>query len=219
MITRCCRAQGIEPRLRAGSKDRTGRAVCSTTQGAPIIDALIEIWQANAAGRYAHPGRHAQRCAARSRLSSASAAAPRTRSGAFRFRTIRPGRVPGPGNTLQAPHIALGMIGPGIPQAPDDAGLFSPTRRKTRRIRSLALVPEQRRATLIASPERGRAKSLPLRHSPGRPARNRLLRLSERSSRRSFSMEVTRTLARYVVNSQASGHPGRRSSAKRCARW
>jgi protocatechuate 3,4-dioxygenase alpha subunit len=32
----------------------------------------------------------------------------------FRFRTILPGRAPGPGNSLQAPHIAVGVMGRGL---------------------------------------------------------------------------------------------------------
>jgi protocatechuate 3,4-dioxygenase alpha subunit len=62
--------------------------------------------------------------------------------------------VPGPGNSLQAPHIALGIIGPGIlkrlttrvyfADAPENAD--DPI---------LALVPDSRRATLIAQSEPG----------------------------------------------------------------
>ena len=75
-------------------------------------DALIEIWQANAAGRYAHPEdgqpkpldpafRGFGRCASDA-------------EGRFRFATIRPGRVPGRGNTLQAPHINVGLFARGL---------------------------------------------------------------------------------------------------------
>jgi protocatechuate 3,4-dioxygenase alpha subunit len=80
--------------------------------GAPIDDALIEIWQANAAGRYDHPDDRQQqpldpafhgfgRC-------------PTDKSGRFRFRTVRPGPVPGPGNTLQAPHINVTVFARGM---------------------------------------------------------------------------------------------------------
>ena len=121
--------------------------------GAPLTDALIEIWQANAAGRYAS-------------VSDARSDVPldenflgfgrgaTDKDGSYRFRTIRPGRVPGPGNSLQAPHIALGIIGPGIlkrlttrvyfADAPENAD--DPI---------LALVPDSRRAALIAEPEPG----------------------------------------------------------------
>lgn len=141
-----------------GERDRTrGERIALTGRvwdntGAPILDGLVEIWQANEAGRYAHPeDTHADlpidpafigfgRCAL-------------DHQGGFHFRTIRPGRVAGPGNTLQAPHIALGIIGPGFlrrlstriyfPDAPENAD--DPI---------LALVPKQRRHTLIAARER-----------------------------------------------------------------
>ncbi len=58
------------------------------------------------------------------------------REGGFRFRTIRPGRVPGPGNTLQAPHIALGMIGPRISEAAGHARSILRTRPKMTTIQS-----------------------------------------------------------------------------------
>ena len=80
--------------------------------GTPVPDALIEIWQANAAGRYAHPEdgqlkpldpafRGFGRCAS-------------DVEGRFRFATIRPGRVPGRGNALQAPHVNLGLFARGL---------------------------------------------------------------------------------------------------------
>jgi protocatechuate 3,4-dioxygenase, alpha subunit len=119
--------------------------------GAPLLDGLVEIWQANAAGRYPHPDD------ARTDLPLDPAfigygRCALDKQGGFRFRTIRPGRVAGPGNSLQAPHIALGIIGPGFlkrlstriyfADAPDNSE--DPI---------LALVPKQRRQTLIAARE------------------------------------------------------------------
>jgi len=117
-------------------------------KGAPIIDCLIEIWQANAAGRYAHPED------SRSDLSLDPAfigfgRAASDASGGFRFRTIRPGRVPGPGNTLQAPHIAVGLMGPGFLKRLVTRIYFSGAAENANDP-ILALVPEQRRSTLIA---------------------------------------------------------------------
>ena len=80
--------------------------------GAPLPDALIEIWQANAAGRYDHPEdrqdkpldpnfRGFGRCST-------------DKDGWYRFTTIRPGPVPGRGNALQAPHIAVTIFARGL---------------------------------------------------------------------------------------------------------
>jgi protocatechuate 3,4-dioxygenase alpha subunit len=124
-------------------------------KGAPIIDGLVEIWQANAAGRYAHPDDNRGDLAIDPSFIGFGRAA-LDRSGGFTFRTIRPGRVPGPGNTLQAPHIALSLMGPGFlkrlstriyfPDAPENAE--DPI---------LGLVPQRRRSTLIAVREPGAA--------------------------------------------------------------
>ncbi len=73
--------------------------------GAPVFDAFLEIWQANAAGRYAHP---------EDRQDKPLDPKFRDREGAFRFTTIRPGRVPGRGNTLQAPHLNVAIFGRGL---------------------------------------------------------------------------------------------------------
>ena len=62
--------------------------------GKPVNDALVEIWQADSRGKY---GGKRFRGFGRSATDS---------NGAFRFHTIKPGRVPGPGGKLQAPHIA-----------------------------------------------------------------------------------------------------------------
>lgn len=120
-------------------------------KGAPIIDSLIEIWQANAAGRYAHP----EDSRADVALDLAFIGFGRSSSdkdGAFRFRTIRPGRVPGPGNTLQAPHIALAIMGPGFLKRLMTR-IYFPDAHENAEDPILDLVPEQRRSTLIAVKE------------------------------------------------------------------
>ncbi|GBQ97881.1 protocatechuate 3,4-dioxygenase subunit alpha [Gluconacetobacter liquefaciens] len=81
--------------------------------GAPIPDALVEIWQANAAGRYDHP----EDCQADRPIDPAFTGfgrCPTDDDGMFAFHTVRPGQVPGPGNSMQAPHIALGLFGRGL---------------------------------------------------------------------------------------------------------
>ncbi len=79
---------------------------------APVIDAFLEIWQANAAGRYAHPeDRQEKPLDPRFRGFGRVLT---DREGGFRFTTIRPGRVPGRGNTLQAPHLNIAIFGRGL---------------------------------------------------------------------------------------------------------
>jgi protocatechuate 3,4-dioxygenase, alpha subunit len=81
--------------------------------GAPVPDALIELWQANAAGRYDHivddqtdkkidPNFHGY-----GRVATNA-------EGRFQVRTIKPGPVPGRGNALQAPHISVAFFARGL---------------------------------------------------------------------------------------------------------
>lgn len=116
--------------------------------GDPVPDALIEVWQANAAGRYASAADDRDEAP----LDPAflgfgrSATGP---AGEFRFLTIRPGCTPGPGNALQAPHIAVSVMARGVlrrlvtriyfDDAPENAD--DPI---------LARVPAERRRTLLA---------------------------------------------------------------------
>lgn len=80
--------------------------------GAAIDDGLIEIWQADANGRYPDAaGVASGECdpgfAGFGRVATG-------RPGAFVFHTIKPGRVPGPDGRLQAPHILVSVMARGI---------------------------------------------------------------------------------------------------------
>jgi protocatechuate 3,4-dioxygenase, alpha subunit len=122
--------------------------------GKPVDDAAVELWQANSHGKYASsadaqdkPLEPGFRGYGRS-LTDAS--------GGFRFRTIKPGRVPGPGGKLQAPHLVVAIFMRGLlkqlvtrvyfPDEPSNAD--DPV---------LSLVPAQRRSTLIARKTSGGA--------------------------------------------------------------
>jgi protocatechuate 3,4-dioxygenase alpha subunit len=80
--------------------------------GQPVPDALVEIWQANAAGRYRHPEDTQDKPLDPAFTGFGRAAT--DADGGFRFTTVRPGRVPGRGNTLQAPHINVGLFARGL---------------------------------------------------------------------------------------------------------
>jgi protocatechuate 3,4-dioxygenase alpha subunit len=80
--------------------------------GKPVPDALVEIWQANADGRYDHADDTQEKP-----LDPAFHGWGRSatdKDGVFRFTTIMPGPVPGPGNTLQAPHIGVTLFARGM---------------------------------------------------------------------------------------------------------
>jgi protocatechuate 3,4-dioxygenase alpha subunit len=81
--------------------------------GAGVADACLELWQANAAGRYAHPDdtQTDKPLDPNFRGFGRVATDP---EGRFRFATVRPGPVPGRGNALQAPHIAVAIFARGL---------------------------------------------------------------------------------------------------------
>ena len=76
--------------------------------GKPIPDALLELWQANAYGRYAHPDDSQDKPI--DPEFSGFGRIPTDKDGHFRFSTVKPGATPGPGNTRQAPHIVVAVF-------------------------------------------------------------------------------------------------------------
>ncbi|MFL6621361.1 MAG: protocatechuate 3,4-dioxygenase subunit alpha [Sulfurifustaceae bacterium] len=121
--------------------------------GAPVDDALLEIWQADAAGKYPTPG------AAPARRFHGFGRVPTDNNGAFRFSTIKPGAVPGPGGRRQAPHLVVAVFMRGLLKHlltrvyfPDEpANADDPI---------LACVPAARRATLVARRPSGSSSAL-----------------------------------------------------------
>ena len=81
--------------------------------GAPVPDACLELWQANAAGRYAHPDDTRTNTPLDPNFRGFGRVSTDA-DGNFRFTTIRPGPVPGRGNSLQAPHIAVALFARGL---------------------------------------------------------------------------------------------------------
>jgi len=117
--------------------------------GVGIPDAMVEIWQADADGSYAHgvaePGSNIAfkgfgRCGSGP-------------DGSYSFSTIKPGRVAGPGGRLQAPHLGVNIFARGLlKQLVTRIYFGDESANETDPI--LALVPAERRATLLAKPER-----------------------------------------------------------------
>jgi protocatechuate 3,4-dioxygenase alpha subunit len=116
--------------------------------GKPVPDAMIEIWQANAAGRYASPDDGRTEIPLDAGFIGFGRAST-SEAGLYRFKTVLPGAVPGPGNSLQAPHIAVSVFGRGIVKRLATRVYFEDqAANETDPI--LALVPADRRDTLLA---------------------------------------------------------------------
>ena len=108
--------------------------------GEPLLDAMIEIWQADAEGRFGmDPG-----------FTGWGRTAGDMETGVFTFETIKPGAIALPDGRLQAPHITFWIVARGINIGlhtrmyfPEDATDTDPL---------LAAIPDPGRiATLIAT--------------------------------------------------------------------
>ncbi|QPH53645.1 protocatechuate 3,4-dioxygenase subunit alpha [Pontivivens ytuae] len=80
--------------------------------GAPLRDALLEIWQADADGLYASPAE--TRGTADPVFTGWGRQPTDGETGLYRFETIKPGRVPWPDGRMQAPHLSLWLVARGI---------------------------------------------------------------------------------------------------------
>jgi protocatechuate 3,4-dioxygenase alpha subunit len=82
-------------------------------QGVPVNDSMLEIWQANSAGRYAHPEDAREDVP----LEEGFDGFGRTCTdgdGLYEFLTVKPGSVPGLGGQPQAPHIDVSVFARGL---------------------------------------------------------------------------------------------------------
>ncbi len=126
-----------------------------------IEDALIELWQADSAGRYHHPADDRADIPLDPSFIGFGRCTSDFKTGAYSFLTIKPGPVPHPDGGMQAPHISLtiqarGMLNPTFTRVyfDDEAGANAADP-------VLQTVPEIRRSTLIAERVDGDDSSVP----------------------------------------------------------
>ena len=116
--------------------------------GQPVTDAVIESWQANSHGKYAHPDDTQEKLLEENFKGFGRVLT--DAQGGFRLATIKPGKVAGPDGKIQAPHITVVIFMRGLLKQlmtrvyfpADAANAADPV---------LNLVPAARRATLIAA--------------------------------------------------------------------
>ena len=119
--------------------------------GTLVRDALIEIWQANAAGRYKHPGDHQPGKAIDPAFRGWGRACSDFDSGVYSFDTIKPGLVTGRNGRPMAPHINLWIVARGINLGLNTRLYFSDEAAANEADPVLKLIESQvRRKTLIA---------------------------------------------------------------------
>lgn len=88
----------------------TGRVLDGT--GTPLRDALLEIWQADAAGLYNSPSE--PRGSGDPNFTGWGRCPTDMDTGVFRFDTVKPGRVPFRDGRMMAPHVTLWIVARGI---------------------------------------------------------------------------------------------------------
>ncbi len=124
--------------------------------GTPVPDCLLEIWQADAQGRFADPQDKRALPNATFRGFGRCGTDP---NGTYAFDTIKPGSVPDPDGKPQAPHILVAVFARGMLRHLYTRIYFDDDGRNASDP-VLALVPADRRATLIATRQTGSGKAV-----------------------------------------------------------
>lgn len=106
--------------------------------GALVTDACVELWQADPPATEKFPGW------GRSATDEA---------GRFRFTTLKPGPVPGRGNALQAPHLAIAILARGLTKALVTRAYFQGEALNAADAVLASIEDASARATLIAAPD------------------------------------------------------------------
>jgi protocatechuate 3,4-dioxygenase alpha subunit len=122
--------------------------------GVPIPDHLIETWQADPEGRFADMHGHGGASQVEGFRGFARYGV-EAGDGEYQIVTVKPGRVKEPGGRLQAPHIAVTLMARGMLNRVVTRIYFGDEEAANAEDPILALVPADRRQTLIATPEDG----------------------------------------------------------------
>ena len=119
--------------------------------GTVLKDVLIEIWQANAAGKYAHPADRQPGKAIDPSFRGWGRACTDFATGVYTFDTVKPGAVEGRNGRVMAPHINAWIVARGINIGLNTRIYFSDEADANANDAVLNLIEwEQRRATLVA---------------------------------------------------------------------
>ncbi len=128
--------------------------------GTPLRDVLIEIWQANAAGKYNHPADGQKKAVDKSFRGWGRGWSDFT-SGVYTFETIKPGSVVGRNGRAMAPHINFWVVARGINIGLSTRMYFSDEAAANAKDPVLNLIEwEVRRKTLIAQREARKGKTV-----------------------------------------------------------
>lgn len=121
--------------------------------GEPVGDALVELWQANSAGRYHHPDDNRTELELDEGFTGFGRAATHSDTGEYWFETVMPGPVPDPEGEPQAPHLSLIMQARGMLNPLFTRVYFPDQEAANATDLVLRMVPAERRSTLVAKLE------------------------------------------------------------------
>jgi protocatechuate 3,4-dioxygenase alpha subunit len=140
--------EGTAGAIRVGSRLLDGL-------GNPVPDGIVETWQADPDGRFAHPDD--PRGAVGWGDFRGFARCPTDAEGNWSVLTLKPGSVPGPGDSVQAPHLAVTVLARGLLQRLVTRIYFGDEEGANAADPVLAGLRggEKERATLIAAPVEG----------------------------------------------------------------
>ena len=119
-------------------------------EGQPVSDAMIEIWQADAAGRYRHPSDAGPPASDEDFIGFGRSGT--DADGRFAFETVKPGSVPGQEEDRQSPHLNVLVFARGLLDRLATRAYFDddgPIETDP----FLLSLPQERRATLVARRE------------------------------------------------------------------
>ncbi len=126
-----------------------GRVLDGT--GTPVTDALVETWQADPDGRFAHPAD--PRGSAPLRVPGFRGfGRSETVTGEYAVRTVKPGRVPDGDGGLQAPHVDVSVFARGLLDRVVTRLYFADEPTANAQDAVLRALPDDARGTLLAQP-------------------------------------------------------------------
>ncbi len=129
-----------------------GRVVDGAGDGVP--DGGVEIWQANAAGRYRHASDDREDVPLEDRFDGFGRSSTEN-DGWFELVTVKPGAVPWPEGGLQAPHVGVCVLARGLLKAVFTRMYFPDEADANERDPVLSRLSAAERETLVAVPESG----------------------------------------------------------------
>jgi protocatechuate 3,4-dioxygenase alpha subunit len=129
-----------------------GRLVDGAGDGIP--DGMVEIWQANAAGRYNHPADTREDVPLEDGFLGFGRSGTED-DGRFEFVTVKPGPVPWPEGGMQAPHIEVGVFARGLLKRAVTRMYFPDEEESNAADPVLSRLEPEERESLVASAEDG----------------------------------------------------------------